>query len=449
MNVRRYAALLLVLVACRGAPASVAPRAHSGPIRRVVLVTVDGLLPESYLNADARGLKVPTLRRFLREGAHGAGTQGVFPTVTYPSHTTIATGVLPGKHGIVNNRPFDPLQQNAEGWYWYAQDIAAPTLWDAARQAGLHTALISWPVSVGAQVDFLVPEYWRARQPDDLKLLRALSTPGLLDSAQRAVPDLEARLLPPTDSAIVDIASHVIGSARPELVLLHIFQVDEAQHRHGLWSAEAVLANENADAQLARLFESVERAGIAAETALVIASDHGFANVARQVHPGALLREAGLITLDDKGKPSAYRASYAVGGALTYVYVREGEDAGVEGSARALFEARVGKPGSGIARVYGRDEIRARGGDARAAFALEAEPGVYFGWSLGSYESPPGVVGMHGYDPERPEMQASLLWLGPGVQPGARTGTRLVDIAPTIASWLSLDLPNVDGRVLR
>ena len=104
------------------------------------------------------------------------------PPLLYPSHTTILTGVWPAKHGIYSNLAFDPLSLNAGGWLSYAQDIAVRTLWDAGSQAGLKVGSVSWPVSVGARsVDYLIPEYWRAPKfGDDIKLLRARSTPGMM-----------------------------------------------------------------------------------------------------------------------------------------------------------------------------------------------------------------------------------------------------------------------------
>src|ERR1035438_1061183 len=92
----------------------------------------------------------------------------LFPYTTlfrspYPSHTTIVTGVWPAKHGIYTNTTFDPLGMNFEGWYWYSEDIAVPTLWEAAAKAGMIVGSVSWPVSVGAKgIRYNVPEYWRA-----------------------------------------------------------------------------------------------------------------------------------------------------------------------------------------------------------------------------------------------------------------------------------------------
>ena len=149
----------------------------------LVMISIDGLRPDYVTAADAHGAKVPNLRRFLKEGAYAEGVTGVVPTVTYPSHTTLVTGVWPATHGIWANTTFDPLQKNYQGWYWYSEDIRVATLWDAAAQAGRTTASIQWPVTVGANITWNIPEFWRAGTADDAKLIRAVSTRGLLKEA--------------------------------------------------------------------------------------------------------------------------------------------------------------------------------------------------------------------------------------------------------------------------
>src|SRR5262249_30095435 len=162
-----------------------APAQSPRPI--LVMISIDGLRPDYVTAADTHGLKIPNLRRFLKEGAFADGVTGVIPTVTYPSHTTLITGVWPTKHGILGNTTFDRLGKNPSGWYWYTEDIKVPPLWDAARQAGMTTASIQWPASVGARVTWNIPEVWRANTDEDAKLVRALATAGLL-------PELEAEL---------------------------------------------------------------------------------------------------------------------------------------------------------------------------------------------------------------------------------------------------------------
>ena len=158
------------------------------PRNPLLVISIDGMRPDYVLKADEHGLKIPHLRRILKDGAHATGVRGVLPTVTYPSHTTILTGVWPVKHHIYSNVLFDPLDRNLAGWMWYAEDIAVPTLWQAASKAGLVVGSVSWPVSVAAPgITYDVPEYWRApKMPgEDIKLLRAISTPGLIAEIEK------------------------------------------------------------------------------------------------------------------------------------------------------------------------------------------------------------------------------------------------------------------------
>src|SRR5215467_13629735 len=181
----RHIALLFALFAGQSAAAQ----------RAVALISIDGMHPDYVLNADQHGLRIPNLRRYLRDGVHASGVRGVLPTVTYPTHTTMLTGVPPAQHGIYSNVTWDPLRKNQEGWYWYAEDIRKPTLWEAASRAGYVVGSISWPVSVAAPgVQYDIPEYWRAQTPEDIKLLRAVSTPGLLAEFEKTVGEYTTNL---------------------------------------------------------------------------------------------------------------------------------------------------------------------------------------------------------------------------------------------------------------
>jgi predicted AlkP superfamily pyrophosphatase or phosphodiesterase len=424
-----------------------------GPIHHVILVTLDGLLPESYEHPDAHGLKIPTLRWLVAHGASSDGVLSVFPSVTYPSHTSMTTGVVPGSHGINGNRAFDPLEDDLEGWQWYAEDIKRDPIWRIVERAGYQAALVHWPVSVGAKVTWLVPEYWRAKDDNDRKLLRALSTPGLLESVAAEHADFWPRYAPPDvkDDALTDIATHILAGGKPNLLQLHLVQVDGAQHHSGVWSPEAIAAIENDDAQLARIFALLNATGLAKDTSVIVASDHGFMNAEKMVRPGVLLREAGLVTMKGSGEHVAeWKATLVVNSGEAYVYLHDPADAATRDAVRKVFTAKVGQDGSGIGRVYEAAEIRAVGGDPNAFLALEASPGYQLGPGYaGDYLGAAMYHATHGYDPNRPEMHASLLLYGPNVPHGTIAGARLVDIAPTIASYLGLAMPGVDGKPLQ
>ena len=443
--------LLFITLALWATILSAQTTPEQGAIRRVIIVSVDGLMPATYASPDAHGLKIPTLREMVRSGAWSADVRSVFPTVTYPAHTAIATGTNPGTHGIVSNVAWDPLEKNDRGWRWYAEDIRVPTLWDIARAGGLRTALVSWPVTVGAGATAIVPEIWRAGTEDDVKLIRALATPGVLDAVEKRFPNFRAGYKPPNvkDESLTDIAVHLLETVRPHLLMLHIFQVDHEQHVHGPSSAQALAAVEDADRQIARLIAAAKQAGVWNETALVVVSDHGFARISQRVRPGILLSEKELVMLDQRNRITDWKASVAASGGYAYIYVKDPDDAATRKTLLEVLPPLAGKSGSGIRRVYTQKEIRDKGGDPSAYLALEGAEGFeIIGGYRGDYIFPSTLAGTHGYDPERPEMQASFLVYGPAVAPGKIEQARLIDVAPTVARWLGLDLNKAEGRPL-
>jgi predicted AlkP superfamily pyrophosphatase or phosphodiesterase len=422
------------------------PAVSAAAPRRVVMVSVDGLMPEYYRRADALGLKVPTLRRMMREGAWAAGVVGVLPSVTYPSHTTLVTGVLPAVHGITGNRIFDPLERANGAWFWFASDVRVPTLVSAARARWLTTGAISWPVSVGMEADWNMPEFWRPNSSHeiDVKLLKAVSTPGLVDDVENSRGRRVSWPLAEADR--MDAALFVLAVHRPHVLLLHLQDTDAAQHDHGPMSPEALSAVEEADSNLGRLLAVAEKSGD--DTLFVVVSDHGFLPVARTLRPNVLLRQAGLITVDAEGKPTDWRASFDANGGSAALRLKDRNDADARERARALFAPRLSDPESGIERILDPAEIAARGGDGGAEFVLDARKGFYFTSALdGEWSTASSSRGYHGYAPDRPEMNASLLVLGPGLTKRGDIGTiRMTAIAPTLARYLGVSLgPEADA----
>ncbi|MHB2026013.1 MAG: alkaline phosphatase family protein [Elusimicrobiota bacterium] len=440
--------------------ASIASSAAADPKQNVILISVDGMKPGTYLNASAHDLKIPFLLRMMREGAYSEGLSPVMPTVTYPSHTSMVTGDEPAIHGITTNGAWDPRGLTGGDWRWFSEDIKVPTIWGLAYQKGLKTALISWPVTVGAQADDLFPEFWRAGGPpqvlpDDLKILRALSSPGFMAATAAEFPSFYAKLTSEggqdgRDEAFTDMAVHALETIHPKLLLLHLVEVDHAQHEYGLWTPQAAAAIENADSQIGRLIAATQKFGLADRTIFVIVSDHGFASVSKAVRPGIILRQNGLVSLDKNGRVSDWKAAIIASGGSAYIYLKDPNDAALKQKLLQLFGPLAGEPGSGIHRVVGQDVIKDLGGDPKAFLALEAADGYcLLGGYDGNFAATSPVLGAHGYFPDRPAMRPSLIIWGPDIHHGRIKGGRLVDIGPTIADWLNLPLKNTQGRVLR
>lgn len=415
------------------------------PAASVLMISVDGLKPEYVLEADARGLKIPFLRSMLREGAYARGVTGVWPTVTYPSHTTLLTGLSPAEHGIYNNLEFDPKNTFANAWYWYAQQIRAPTLWQAAHAAGLSTASIGWPVSVGATaVDFLIPEYWRVARltdvdPSDALLVAAISRPeGLLQEMQaRLGPYMRGNdPSPPGDEIKTRYALDILKTHKPEFMTIHLSSLDEEQHGHGPFSMEANEDLEVIDGQLAQLF-AASRANDPKAIALVV-SDHGFVRVTHKVNLMQAFLRAGLLQ-----SGGTWKAQPWSGAGMAAVMLRDPDDRQTQAQVRNLLQAMKADPDNGIAEVLERDAIKQRGAFPDASFLIVMKLGYY---ALADATSPKvsdvqGTPGSHGFSPEYPEMRAAFFIQGTGIARGRDLG--LIDmrqIAPTVAQLLGVRL---------
>lgn len=415
----------------------------------LLLISIDGLHPDYVLQAQERGLNVPNLASFVTDGAYAKGVVGVIPTVTYPSHTTLVTGVAPAEHGIVSNTPFDPLGTNREGWFWYAEDLAAETLWAAADRAGLSTASVNWPVTVGDRhIDVLLPEFWRAANADDLKLLAALSRPeGVLE---RLGAELGPFVDGYTDTVESDeirtrFALAVLRDSRPDFMGVHLIALDGTQHREGPWTRPAYDALEAIDAMVGRLVT----ASLAnhADAVIAIVSDHGFLATHTAVHLGARFVEAGLIRLEQPSADAAphvaaWDAQVWTAGGVAAIVLREPTDTELHARVAALLEELRAEPRNGIARLLGRAELERAASFPTAEFVVEAAPGFYFGPALrGPLLTPATSKGTHGYLPDRTELHASLFVKGKRIAAGR--DLEIVDmrsIAPTLASVLGVNL---------
>ena len=440
MNLQRLVAT--VVLACSAVP--LGAQANHRPL---VLISVDGLKPEYVLDADAHGLRIPHLRALLARGAHASGVVGVVPTVTYPSHTTLVTGVSPARHGILSNNTFDPLRKNQGGWYWYASDIRVPTLWDATMQAGRTVANVHWPVTVGARITWNLPQYWRTGERDDRKLVRALSTAGLYDQMERDVGLPYADGIDETiegDERRGRFAVQMIESKRPSLMLAYFTALDHEEHRSGPFSPASLATLERIDAIIGALGAAATRA-YGRNVVMAIVSDHGFQATNRAVNLIAALRSAGFVTYRNEAddKPSDWTAAIWSGGASAAIMLKDPSDLGVRDRVGALLMALAADSMSGIDRVIDTAELRRRGGFPPAAFLVNLKPGYTFGDNSRAplvTQVEPG--GMHGYLPDLPAMRASFFIAGPGITAGRSLG--LIDqraIAPTLARVLGVALP--------
>ncbi len=417
--------------------------------RPVLLISIDGLRPADVIDAQQRGIKLPNLQAFLTRGAYASDVRGVLPTLTYPSHTTILTGVSPNLHEIGGNLTFDPYNKNQQGWDWYASDIRVPTLWDAARAAGLSTANVHWPVSVGAPVDWNLPQIWRAGIPDDRKLLAALATPGLL-------PSLEQGLGPYADGIDESLAGDqnrarfmvkLLQTRKPQFMTAYFASLDDMEHASGPGTPAANRVLEGIDALVGELVAAAQR--VHPDGVVAVVSDHGFAPVQHDVNLYAPFIQAGLITFKD-GAVTDWQAMPWNDGGSAAIVLRHPDDAALQARVTALLQQLQHDPRYAIDKVLDHRQLVAAGGTAQASWFVLFKTGAEMGIKADAAPLTPGhYLGMHGYDPALPAMRSTFLIAGVGIPAGKNLGSiDMRDIAPTLAALLGVSLPQAQGHAL-
>ena len=416
----------------------------AGAERHVLVISLDGMGADFYA-AVAPKARVPNLARLRAEGSSAEAVEGVYPSVTYPSHTTIVTGRLPAEHGIYSNVSVRDPSKRGEEWFWYAKDIKAPTLWDEARRAHLTSAAVSWPVTVGAVIDWNVPEIWDPGKGEemDLQVLAQHSTPGLIQEAAQALGPMLAGV--DSDTIRTRFAAYLLKKYRPNLTLVHLANPDHEEHEHGPTSPQAAKALEESDAHIGELLQAVQEAGMADSTVVFVVSDHGFLPIDHDVRPNVLLVKAGLLSADSRGQLTGGKIATLSNGGSFFIYWPDTVDlrGEVQTALKPLIDQGV------LWAEFDRAALEDLGAEPAVKLALDAPQGYAFsgravGEVVGERKS---LGGTHGYLPYRSGLEASFIAWGPGIRRGVNLHRiRMTSEGPTILRALGVSDPSFGGQ---
>jgi hypothetical protein len=368
----------------------------------LVVISVDGLDNRYLAQADKMGLKIPTLRRLMREGQYSQGVIGVVPTITWPSHTTIITGVDPVVHGILGNwRP------PGDRYLDYAQ-IKCPTLIGAAHDAGLTIGASTWPVTVGAPIDWNLPEFFTSRRGSAMDL-RAIETksnpPDLVTKIAADNPSFAQQWMDDRTRTLATV--WILQHEKPRLMLLHLVDLDSEEHDNAPFSRESLATLEHTDQLIGEIV-----AALPTGTAVAIVSDHGFERVdkivnVKSVVPEVIQSGSLLLAPDEK-------------------------------TAAALRELKK-DPKYGIGREIPKEEFARfpSSSNSNPVAIFDSAEGVMFGNTQGGeLTAKPVEIGNHGHWPLR-YRSVYILW-GTGMPHQVLPEFSLKEIAARLASVLGI-----------
>ncbi len=416
---------------------------------KFIVLSADALVTE-----DLRILEqMPNFRRYVAGGARMESMLSVYPTVTYPAHTSMITGCLPGKTGIISN--FEKIAFGATDWVLDHAYVKTPDIFTAAKRAGRTTASVFWPVTGGhPDVDWLIDE-WPGCAPR-IPIAEALKQKGSGEEALSIARMYEKEMAytalhPDSDFFIADCAAEIIRRHAPDLILVHPANVDAARHAHGVFHEEVEQAVKTTDEIIGILCRAA--AGYADEMNFILVSDHGQLDQKRIVNLNALFVQLGWVDLDGNGAVKDWRVWAVSQGFSAYVLVKDGMEAEAGERLRALAEERI----YGFGEVLSKKEAEKRYGlTGDFAFVLETD-----GFSAFADGHLPPVVAMdrnaqdyrqglatHGYLPEKGP-QPVFLAKGPVFKQGFTGGKgSICDLAPTLAAAMGIGFYPCDGRAL-
>jgi predicted AlkP superfamily pyrophosphatase or phosphodiesterase len=400
MTFKAALAAAVCTVALSAGTASAAPH-------RLLVISVDGLDWRYLRDRDAQGLSIPNIRKLMAKSQIADGVTGVWPTITWPSHTSMLTGVRPAEHGILANAggPPDPALS-----YWSATKIKVPTLTQCLVSSGRTVGAVNWPVTVDAKINWNLPEVYAQRNGDssDMETVDHFGTPGLVAEIGRAYPSFPQAWLDDRSRALATI--YLLKQKHPDLMLLHFAELDSEEHEEGPFTPHTKAVVERTDELIGDILKVLPE-----DYDLALVSDHGFERIDHI---------AGL------------KAMAAADGVTGEMAVTGGLVTTKDPAVAAWLRQKSGK--DDVGREVPADEL-ARYAPQLSGIAFEPAPHVMFG--NGPAQSPPNPKGNHGFWPLRPDYHSIFLLSGPGIKPESLGTIEMVSLKDRFAAVLGASCP--------
>ena len=400
--------------------------------KRVVVVSWDGFRPE-FLTSEK--FKTPNTRELMKRGSYSLELEPINPTLTYPNHTTMVTGVPSSSHGILSNTVFDKEKGPLTLWYWESDKIKTTSLWEKAFDEGKKTSILRWPVTVGGKATWLIPEIFTVAG-----LTKTSEQLINEEAGQEALKELETALKTKVpfgtdeleyDHWMTKAAVYLEEKHKPDLQLVHLVNVDHWQHETGLESKETLAAVQEMDKQIGFISDAVK----SQDVCLIVLGDHGHAEYQKVYNLNVILKNLGYLTLNEKNEVVTWKAIAHSSGSQAAVYVKEKKD------LRAVEKLLKEESSEGF-NILSKTEFKKLNIYPDADFVLISKIG--FANSGGHKETEVEIQktpkATHGYLGSLPQMKTVFLASGCGIKDKNLGKMSMLEVAPTVAELLGIKL---------
>ena len=432
--------------------------------KRLLVFSVDALVREDV----DKLMQMPNFGSVMQNSCQINHVRTIYPSITYPAHTSISTGCYPSRHGIVSNFEFTTTDKE-QSWVWDHKHVKVEDLFTIAKRAGFSTGAVFWPVTGNhPDIDYLLNEYWMPYANDTLEMAfrRQGSTEEVINIARKneyLLPESHYKtgrtnfmVQPYIDNFLIACACDIIEQYAPEIMFVHDGIMDGTRHKYGVFNSETDKAIEFVGKQFGLLLDALKKAGVYEATNIAVISDHGQMDVKRIIKPNVYLRDHGFITTDDTGNVTDWKAFCLSDAMSDLVHLKDPSDRKTYAAVHALLKDMAHEGIYGFHEVLTAEEVDQRehlNGDF--SFVLESDGFTSFSDgctrpAVKPFDSTDYRFGRatHGYNPDlgpQPVFNA----VGPDFNDDVVIERRpIVDEAPTFAKLLGLEIPCAQGTAV-
>ena len=398
---------------------------------KVVLISLDALFDQDLPLMRQQ----PFFGEFLVHASGCTHVRTVYPALTYPAHTTLVTGVDPRQHGIGHNQPHHPeLEASMRPWYWDRAQVKVPNLFDAVKEAGGSCASVLWPVTGKTKsIRWNFPEVLALPGENQTwKMLRYGTPLWLLQMELRHRSERVSLREPHLSDYATILLKDVIASHAPDLSAVHLVDLDDMRHHHGVFNRETRKAIQRLDHRAAEIWETMQHTPGMEGAALCLVSDHGQADVRETVSLGEALTRLGLGSL----------FTVQSNGFGAYLFFRQKEEEVAHlGELTDFLRQHLAELRASA--VYSAEDLAAMGAVEGVSLAVEAAPGVVYDDGLPQAKREKAT---HGFGPGHPAENCLFALRGKGIREGVWIPDMpMRDVAPTLAGILGVKMPQARG----
>jgi predicted AlkP superfamily pyrophosphatase or phosphodiesterase len=420
--------------------------------KHLIVISIDGLKAADFDIINS----LPTFSQCIKKGSVVRNVTSIYPSLTYPAHTTIVTGKYPKNHGVVNNKLLEP-EKLAPDWFWFRKYVNGPTLYDVAKKKELTVASIFWPVTGKSSIKYNMPEIFSNNKYISQEMASLLGgSPFYQFNLNRKFRYLLDGIKEPNlDNFATACAMETIKKYKPNLLLLHLLDLDSQRHGYGTDSVEAVESLHRHDKRVCGVIDALKEAGIYENSSIVILGDHGFQDFNKIISLNTLFRNQDLIRVVENNKIKSWKVYAKSCDGSAYIYIKDDFNKNISSKVYNILKALSIDKAIGIKKIYRNDEIINLGGDPKAAFMVEAKNGFIFTDKFNDNIVTPSTPkdgksnGNHGYHPDNPNIHTLFIGCGNKFKEDfCIDNMNLVDIAPTLSKVLGITFPTCDGNVI-